>query len=373
MKIKQVYALLNQASKEAFGTEAMTVKDLTGLISLGNEVFSSENNKDNFLNTLLDRIGKTIITSRVYRSSSDDLMRDGFEWGAILQKISVDMPEAEEAVQWNLVDGNSVDNYVIRKSNAMQKLFSGITTWECDVTVPDIQLKTAFTSETEMATFIDAIFVSMDNSIQTKLDVMSNLCRANFIGLTITNNNVNRVRHLLTEYNELFSKTLTSNVAMYDIEFLKYATKEISLTVDLIATMSTMYNVDEKQRFTDKDFVRVTILSDFAKCQSAYLQSGTYHKDLVELPLYNEIPFWQANGNVVTRSSINLKTSDGVEVAKNYIIALVSDKEAMGTTINNRRTKSSYNDRGEYTTYFNKADIGYFNDTAENGVVFLLD
>ena len=49
----------------------------------------------------------------------------------------------------------------------------------------------------------------------------------------------------------------------------------------------------------------------------------------------------------------------------------LNDVEAIGMTIDNRRLRTSPpNGRGEYTNYFSKADIRYYNDMSENGLVF---
>ena len=95
MEVKQIYDVVNSVCNQALGTENLTVVDNQGIIALGNTVLSSQTNTDNFLNTLVQRIGKTIISYRQYRSMFDDLMVDNFTFGAIVQKIKISMPEAE--------------------------------------------------------------------------------------------------------------------------------------------------------------------------------------------------------------------------------------------------------------------------------------
>ena len=55
------------------------------------------------------------------------------------------------------------------------------------------------------------------------------------------------------------------------------------------------------------------------------------------------------------------------------IVACIYDRDAMGVTIDKRRTKSIYNPKDEYTNYFMKAEMGFYNDLSENGVVFYLE
>ena len=44
----------------------------------------------------------------------------------------------------------------------------------------------------------------------------------------------------------------------------------------------------------------------------------------------------------------------------------------MGTSIVERRSSSERNNKDEYTDYYNKANMGYFNDMSENGIVFYM-
>ena len=68
MTTEQIYALVNEVNDEAFGSSALTVADTSSLISLGNTVLSSSTNTEAFLNTLAQRIGRTILRFRDYRN-----------------------------------------------------------------------------------------------------------------------------------------------------------------------------------------------------------------------------------------------------------------------------------------------------------------
>lgn len=387
MNVKQVYSLINEVSKQAFGDKAVAIVDATGFVSLGDYVLDSDTTKDKFLNTLVDRIARTVVDNRGYIADDLSIVRDSFEYGAILQRVHVDYMEAKASSQWDLTDGSSVDQYVVTKPTATQKLFSGINTWEVDVTIPDIQLKSAFLNVESMTAFIDGIFMMLDNSMQIQIENSVYTTFNNFVAETINEGNgTARVRHLLTEY-QGSATTLTSETAMRDLDFLKFAVTEILKDVKRIAKVSTIYNTDGKKRFTTKENARVTLLNDFIVAVNSYLQADTYNMQLLELPKYTEVVRWQGLVEDVDDdatdvslmptfkavSTINMKISDGTTVNKEYIIGAITDVDAMGVTIVNRRMKSSYNDKGEYTNYFSKADIGYFNDLSHNGIVYILD
>lgn len=385
MVINQVYSIINSINEQMFGSEAVAVTDLTGLISLGKTVLSSGTNKDNFLNTLMDRIGKTIISQRPYSPDVLAALMEDFEFGAVLQKIHVAEPEAIAAAHWDLTAESTVDQFIITPPTVTQKLFSGINTWEVDLTIPDLQLKTAFTSAESMAAFFDAVFVAMRNSMEVQLESMVNATYCNFIAERVvhTSTGGHTVINLLDDYNDLKGFTgvtpapdpLTAAVAMITPEFLKYAATQIKLYLKRMGRMSVLFNSDGVKRFTPPDMARVIVHADFAAATEAYMESDTYHNDLVKLPNYTEVPYWQGSGETYAfadSATVNVKTTDGYTVEQDGVICLMTDRDALGTMIRNQRTNSAHNARGEYTNYFNKADMGYFNDLSENGIVFIV-
>ena len=65
-KVSQIYDLVNQTAKESMGEQAITVKDVSSLIALGDSVLASNTDTENFLNTLVDRIARTVFSVRQY-------------------------------------------------------------------------------------------------------------------------------------------------------------------------------------------------------------------------------------------------------------------------------------------------------------------
>ena len=72
LHVHSEYSLLDGACRirglvrhiKEMGQTAVAVQDLQGLISLGNSIISSQNNSELFLNSLAQRIGKTIFSYR---------------------------------------------------------------------------------------------------------------------------------------------------------------------------------------------------------------------------------------------------------------------------------------------------------------------
>ena len=226
-----------------------------------------------------------------------------------------------------------------------------------------------------MATFIDAIFTAMNNAMQICHDNNANLIRANFIGNILHKNKSTQAINLLHEYNTLTNAGLTVANCMRDIDFLKYATMQINLWTKRMRVMSTLFNDDGNTKFTDKDNLVIDVLQDFASATATFLEADTYHKELVSLPMYNEVAYWQGSGQTFAfadTSKINVKIDAENTVEKSGIIAVAYDYLAIGTTINQPRTTTERNNKDEYTNYYNKANIGCFNDLGENGIVFYI-
>lgn len=313
---------------------------------------------------------------RKYSRSKNTMAREPFEYGCILQKITVEPPEAKENNAWEIGDVSYTPTYApVIKSNVKQKLFNKVSTWEIDVTIPDNQLRTAFTNETEMAVLIDAIFTSMDNRMEQALESCGNLTRANFIARKIKASKPCGAINLLHNYNTLTNQTLTVDSALMNKEFLRYAIGQINLWIPRMEKISTLFNEEGFHRFTPADRLVVNILNDFVEQVKTVLQSDTWHDELVKLPLYESVPYWQGTGTdyaFASTSAINVKIDESTTVEESGIIGVLYDYDAMGTSIVERRSSSERNNKDEYTDYYNKANMGYFNDMSENGIVFYM-
>lgn len=376
-KIEQIYTLVNETAKESMGEKAIAVKDVSSLIALGDSVLSSASDTENFLNTLVDRIARTVFSVRRYESDTEGMVRHPFEFGCIVQKIYVDMPEAKQNNSWEIgKDGYTPVFAPVIKPTAKQKLFKGITTWEVDVTIPDYMLRTAFLNETSMTTFIDAIFTAMDNMITLALENNANLTRASFIARKLKGAKPCGAINLLHEYNTLTSASLTVESAMMNAEFLAWASRAINLWVKRMSKMSVLFNEEGYKRHTPKDKIVVNLLQDFTSACDTFLGANTFHDELVKLPMYDSVAYWQGAGESFDfndTSAIKVKIDASTTIEKKGIIGVIYDYEAMGVTLNERRSTSERNNHDEYTNYYNKANIGYFNDMSENGIVFYLE
>lgn len=374
--VNQIYALINEVAKQTFGESAVTVTDTSTLVALGDKVLSSDVDTDKFAKTLVDRIGRTIFSIRRYTASGDDgLVKEPFEYGCIVQKIYVDLPEAKENKAWEIGESSYTPTYApVIKPSIKQKLFEKMVTWEIDVTIPDFMFRTAFTSAQGVATLIDAIFTAMDNYMEIALENNKNLTRATFIANKLNKGNPCGKHNLLAEYNALTGATLTVATCMRDIGFLKWASQQINLWASRMKKMSVLFNDENYKRHTPTTDLVVNVLQDFDSALVSYLESDTYHNEMVKLAnTYSTLPYWQGTGETYSfsdTSKIHVKLNKDTTVEQSGVIAVMYDRDAMGVTITKRNGTTERNNHDEYTNYYNKATYGYFNDMSENGIVF---
>lgn len=392
MKITQIASVLNAAiQQEVTGEVDLIQEDLSNLVDVGKIVttsLSASGNTNNFVETLIDRIGKVQYVDRTYTSQAPNILKDSFEYGSILMKVRAEVPDFQENTSWKLgaldglgiKDAEELDPFVISAPSAQQKVYNSKITYEAPITISELMLKQAFTSPAEMGRFIAMI----ENRIQLKMTLSTDalIMRTinNLIGLKIGSQSANVV-NLLALYNTAVGagNALTAEAALRSTEFLRYATKTIALYKDYLKTASVKYNDGDYLTFTPADRLKFVVLSEFAKDMETYLYADTFHNEFVKMDGFSTVPFWQTQGEGVDdyaiRSALDIKCTDGTNtysVVRSGIIGVMFDEEAAAVVNENYRVTSQYNPRGEYTNYFYKWDAGYMNDTYENCIVFLV-
>ena len=370
--VKQIYEIVNSITEQALGTKGLTPTDVS-FVSVGKNVLSSEVNKELWYKTLFDRIAKTVIAVKAYTANTMAMRKEGVEYGIAVQKLSYGLLTAKENTSWKDQASNPFAKF--NDNKVVQMIFSDFTTWEIDMSVPDIQLKTAFTSAVAMGAFINGLMTTLHNSMEFKIEQMSNLCMASYIARKSVEGGLKYV-NLLHDYNTATNSNLTVESCLKDVDFLKYASMTINTYSSRMTRFSKLFNNGEVERFTAKESQNLTVLDYFANACKFYLQADTFHKELVSLPNYNETPFWQGSGtsySFADVSSIKVQLENtGSETSVTGIVAVLNDVDGLGITVDNRRTTTAYNSKDEFVNYFAKADIGYYNDMTENGIVFYL-
>lgn len=386
MEVKQIYTLMNSVSNEVLGKTDLVKDDLTGIVDMGTEVFN-QNAVDNYVKSLVNHIGKVIFVNRPYAGKVPSVLMDAWEFGSVLEKISADIPQATENESWSLTDGKEYKQDVFHKPVVTAKFFNSKVTFEVPVSITEKQVKESFSNAEQLNGFLSMIYSAVDKSMTIKADALIMRTINNMVAETFkadatafanadySKASTNRCVNLLKLYNDKFGTKLTAQTAILNPDFIRFASYTIGMYADRLGSISTLFNIGGKARFTGSDMLHLVLLTDFAKGADTYLYSDTYHNEFVALGKHETVPCWQASGQSYSFndvSTIEVKTASGTDIKVTGVIGVMFDRDALGVSNLDRRVTSNYNAKAEFFNNYFKFDAGYFNDTNENFVVFYM-
>ena len=379
---------MNSVSQEVLGKTDLIQEDLTGIVDMGTEVFN-QNAIDNYVKSLVNHIGKVVFVNRPYSGKVPSVLMDAWEFGSVMEKISADIPQAEENESWKLTDGTEYKQDIFHKPTVTAKFFNSKVTFEVPVSITERQVKESFSSAAQLNGFLSMIYNAVDKSMTIKTDALIMRTINNMIAETLdadkaafgsTKPNYStastvRCVNLLKLYNTAKNAQLTAATAILDPDFIRFAAYQMGLYADRLGSISTLFNVGGKERFTPKDALHTVLLSDFAKAAQAYLYADTYHNEQVLLPKAETVPSWQATGKdyaFANVSKIDVKSASGATISIGGVLGVMFDRDALGVTNSDKRVTTNYNAKAEFFNNYYKFDAAYFNDTNENFVVFFI-
>lgn len=385
MKVEQIYSLMNDVTTEILGKSGIVTEDLSNVVDVGTEIFNGSS-IDNYVKSLVNHIGKVIFVNRPYSGKIPSVLMDAWEFGSVLEKISCDTPVATENVSWDLQDGQEYKQDIFYKPTVSAKFYNSRVTFEVPMSFTERQVKESFSNAAQLNGFISMIYNAVDRSMTIKIDSLVMRTINSMIAQTFnadastfsgdyTSNSTARCVNLLKLYNDKFGKSLTAEQAIFDADFVRFASYTMGVYVDRLGSISSLFNVGGKDRFTDSANLHFIVLSDFAKSSDVYLQSDVRHNEITRLPNYQTVPYWQGSGtdySFANTSDIHVKIDDSTTIEASGIVGVMFDRDALGVCNLDRRVTTSYNAKAEFFNNYYKFDAGYFNDTNENFVVFYI-
>ena len=384
MKVEQIYSIINSITSEALGESAVLAEDLSNLVDIGTQLFDNTS-VDNYVRSLVDHIGKVIFVNRVYRGSVPSVLRDAWEYGAVCEKITVDLPEATENESWELQDGASYDPNIFYKPSVSAKFYNKRVTFEIPYSFTERQVRGSFSSATQMNAFLSMLENAVEKSMTVKIDelimrginsMIADTVYDDYAGASISSKSGVKAVNLLYLYNTDFSKSLTAADALTDEDFLKYAAYKMGMYENRMRRLSTLFNIGGKDRFTSPDLLHFVLLADFAKAADVYLQSSTFHDEYTRLPNAETVPYWQGSGQTYAfadTSKVYVSASAGNHsVTVTGVLGVMFDRDAVGVSNLSQRTTTNYNAKAEFWSNWAKFETGLFADENENFVVFFV-
>lgn len=389
MNVGNISALVNKAAKEALGAQAITVSNTADLVSLGDVVMSTDANTDIFWRKIADRIGRVDNKYKLLkRADRFSTARTEVDWGIALQKNQVrHIREVEESASWSQTQ---TDPYRYNDvTDFTSTVYHKIAAYQTKpVVAPRDQLRRTFLNFSEMGTFLSMLDADMNNAFT--LSVNDNERTARNVALELAFRNGQKV-NLGAEYNAIAENAGWTPLPMgdpdstawrYNPQFLRFAAERIKAYKKWLTdetTPSRLFNGVGADRWTEEDALRLDVLSGFASAVETYMLSDTYHKELAELKGYREVRAWQGSGNTMELADAAkvFVLVEGDEIVpiepRHNVVAFMYDHDRVGTLVRDERVLSWWNPDCERQNTKKAAEIGYYVDRSEQGVVFYVN
>lgn len=386
MEVKQIFTLMNTVTGEVLGKTDLIAEDLSNVVDVGTEIFANDA-VDNYVKSLVNHIGKVIFVNRPYSGIAPSVMRDGWEYGSVLEKLTVSkLPEAEENESWELTNGKSYDPNIFYKPEVSTKFFNKRVTFDIPMSFTKDQVKESFSNAEQLNSFISMIYTAIDKSMTVKTDSLILRTIDSLIGDTLysefpSSNYAEgsgvRAVNLLKLYNDKFSATLTPTQAVTNPEFIRFSAYVMGLYQRRMTGISTLYNVGGTDKFTPADRLHTVLLADFAAAAGVYLYDGNgqFKTENIQLPKAEIVPYWQGSGkkfDFADTSKIDTTTGSGNKVTASGILGVMFDHEALGVANLAKDVDAYYNGKARFWNNFYHYTAGYWVDLNENGVVFFV-
>lgn len=401
MIVSQAATLLNAVVAQQTGAASLAnIASNADFVSVAQTALLT--GRDPVLNAMSQVWKRTVFAARPYNSPLASLAMPMDRYGNALRKISFEAKPMvdDDAFKWPatydagqtppLGDGQSIDQYKISKSRVLQTNFYGSASYEQTFTIFQRQFDVAFSSAEEFVQFNNAMITERRNDRERYEEGKARLMQLNYIASILDEGATDRVVHLLSEYNTLTGITpaLTAQTVMQPGNFeafIRWMYSRIRTLVGLMRessdkfqTVITGYNI---LRHTNPENVRVAISRPFLEMIRSMVLSNLYNADMMTLPTYEAIDFWQSIDTpqginttpVYTDTSGAVVTASGA-VTSNAVIGLIHDRDALGYALLDERVNvSPYNGAGDYWNEFYKFRMMAIQDMTEKGLVLCLD
>lgn len=385
MGVEQSYSMLNSIHQQATGQTSITPTSLADFVSMAQSTLRC--GYDKVMNAISVVLNDTIISVRDYGDGAlAGLEFDRIRWGGIKRKENFIEDSAIASKRWDLVDGQTVDQYEIHKPGVLETHYYGFGTYSHGRTVTESQLEMAFSSPAELGAFLAGLATHFNNQyVQWKEDQRRALL-CNLIGVCATIGG-DKVIHLLTEYNTATGQSLTKTTVLQPANyaaFIRWTAARLETLADFMRARSEKFQlrVTSKpiMRHTPPEFLRAYMLSDLKNKIDAIVRSDTYDNSYLRMVQSEGVAFWQAIESPdyvqVTPAYVdaNVEITSASAVSLTDVVGVFMDRDAAGyTVLREKLAATPQNVRGDYYNLWLNADIQLMNDATEKAVVLILD
>lgn len=376
--------ILNEIVAQATGKNPITAIDTASFVSVANTANGIAT--DALLGAITQVLSRTIFSIRPYSRKFKGLYMDSQRFGNHTRKLNIADSDWNKDVRYDLVDGQSIDDQIVKKPNVLQANFYGQNIFERQVTIFKDQLNIALSSEEEFQRFITMVMTNASDQIEQAHESTARMTLANFIGGKVKGDTAN-VFKLVTLYNDVAGTALTTDTVRQPsnfVPFMKWAVGFIKTISDRMTERSQKFHINvsgkEISRHTPYSKQKLYLYSELLNDIDASVMTSIFNDEYLKFADHERVSYWQS---IDSPDGIKVKPAylqaggtvkiETEELAQAAIFGVLFDEEAVGiTSCGEWSAPSPFNARGGYSNIFWHFNDRYFNDFTENGVVFLL-
>lgn len=387
-KINQVASTLNDVFDEILGTyqnedgtPVLFKEDLSNFIDAGKKITEStewSEHFDKYVGKLIDRIGKTVIVDKALGTEKYSLMRDKYEFGALLQKIRIgDAPDFKENVAWKLEKGEYYNYTQFNPVEFEATYWSDKLTYAVEWSWAAKLLKTAM----ESADAIVRLYTAIENRIMKKAEILNTALESRLVNnMNACNFARGRVVNFIEEYVKATGDaSIRSATAMSKVDFLRQCIITLKLKRALLEKPTKKYNNAKELNWTPSADLRMIALVDFDAALSTSLYSNTFNEEYVKFSGYKTTAFWQGltdaddGDSFNVRSTISVETTEDDQVTTSGIVFTMFDYAGLAMYNEDPDLNTApFNPKGKFYNYFYSYDASPYYDNAENSITFII-
>lgn len=387
LNFNQLSTVLNGIVKQATGVDPLTPTNTSEFVTVAQMGLKAGYD---VLNTAISQVlSKTIFSVRPYTAKFKSLQMSEQRYGNHVRKLQMLDSSWSNDDRLTLVDGQSVDQQIVKKPEVIQTNFYGSNVYQKQTTVYRDQLDMAFTGPDEFQRFIAMQMQNISDQMEQAHENTARATLANLIGGVISMDRGSQVVHLLAEYNELTGLGLTSTTVYQPANyapFMKWAYGRIAAIADMLTERSAIFHASPVgktiMRHTPQNYLNVYLYSSAMHDITSRVLADTYHDNFLKLAEHETVNFWQSidSPDAINVKPVYFNVTDGslttaVEaMTQANIFGVMFDDEAAGyVRVNQWSATAPFNARGGYQNTFWHFTDRYFNDFTENAVVLLMD
>lgn len=386
LTFQQSAAVLNELAQQVTGRKDLAAVDVKSFVSVAQTALLT--GIDPLAQGISQVLDRTLFAVRPYYAKFNSMLKTDAEFGAWDRKINYIDDDFVDDAAYPLTDGQSVDQYVVRRPKTLQLNFYGQNITADYITRTEDQLKVAFRGPDEFGEFFAGALQNLSDKHEQKTESIARLNLVNAITGIVTANNANQRVRLLTLYNAETGQSLTATTVMapgnYE-PFMRWAYAKIQTVRDMLTERSIVYHLN----VTGKPLNRHTpygdqILYMFApslRQMEARVLGDTFNQGRLEYRDIEIVNYWQSietpmavEGTPVYMGADGAVINASKDVTVNNIFAVLCDREAMGIRRYSEGMRATpLNARGRYTNLWYHWRWRNYVDYTENMVVFTLD